>query len=147
MLFYILLTPSLTHTPTDVTAYAARVRSLPLTCFPCYLFPFLQLMAPRADRKRLHAGAHTSFALQFRYGLAGSLKPIWLHCCANTQYQKWHCRFTHRTRNWPPCLQRSRGCCWLSFPAATASPTSLPYLHSPHIWPVYCLLFMEKLTD
>lgn len=36
VLFYILLRLSLSHTPTNVTAYAVRVRSLPFTCLPLF---------------------------------------------------------------------------------------------------------------
>lgn len=40
VLFYILLRLSLSHTPTNVTAYAVRVRSLPFTCLLCLIcFP------------------------------------------------------------------------------------------------------------
>lgn len=58
VLFYILLRLSLSHTPTNVTAYALQVRSLPFTCLPLFNLFFLCL----AGKQQLG-----TFAYCFRY--------------------------------------------------------------------------------
>lgn len=84
VLFYILLKLSLTHTPTNVTAYAVQVRSLPYTCSPFNLF-FLQLLVPCADRQRLHVFTYhlhdnldkVCWISQPIYGFVFVQMPVW----------------------------------------------------------------------
>lgn len=65
MCCFILLSLSFTHTPINVTAHAAQVRSLPLArslfIFSCRR---LQRLLRCAGKQRLHACAHISFALE-----------------------------------------------------------------------------------
>lgn len=86
VLFYILLKLSLTHTPTNVTACAAQVRSLPFTCSLFISFPsFSCCFHALTDNGYMHVFTyHLHYNLDKVYWIP---KPIWPCFCANASVE------------------------------------------------------------